>query len=200
MQTYSVLPWNAAEGFLHVPALAIDHLQWSPQVDISAGAQLCWEPGALHVRLFARESAIRAAYTGLTDMVCEDSCLEFFLRPLESDMRYFNFEFNKNCALYLGFGADRYIHARLLVGDAEALFSPRSADLPDGWEITYRIPAEFIARFFPGFALARGQRLMGNFYKCGDLTPQPHYLSWSPLDSETPEFHRPQDFGLLTLL
>jgi hypothetical protein len=39
--------------------------------------------------------------------------------------------------------------------------------------------------------------LRGNCYKCGDLTEQEHYLSWNPVTSEHPCFHRPQDFGRL---
>ena len=39
--------------------------------------------------------------------------------------------------------------------------------------------------------------MYGNFFKCGDLTEQAHYLSWNPVTSEQPDFHRPQDFGLL---
>ena len=37
----------------------------------------------------------------------------------------------------------------------------------------------------------------GNFYKCGDLTEIEHYLAWSPMTSEKPDFHRRQDFGTL---
>ncbi|MBR5570284.1 MAG: hypothetical protein IKW10_05250 [Oscillospiraceae bacterium] len=41
--------------------------------------------------------------------------------------------------------------------------------------------------------------IRANCYKCGDLTPKPHYLSWNPVTSPNPDFHRPQDFGLMTL-
>ena len=41
-----------------------------------------------------------------------------------------------------------------------------------------------------------GTLLRGNCYKCGDLTDHPHYLSWSAINSETPNFHRSDDFGL----
>ena len=41
-----------------------------------------------------------------------------------------------------------------------------------------------------------GKKFYGNFYKCGDLTPHPHYLAWSPV-TEGKTFHRPEDFGEL---
>ena len=42
-----------------------------------------------------------------------------------------------------------------------------------------------------------GGAMAGNFYKCGDETPHPHYLAWSALSSDHPDFHRRQDFGQL---
>lgn len=37
--------------------------------------------------------------------------------------------------------------------------------------------------------------LEGNFYKCGDNTPIPHFVSWSPILTSSPDFHRPDFFG-----
>ena len=39
--------------------------------------------------------------------------------------------------------------------------------------------------------------IRANFYKCGDKTAHPHYLSWSPIDTPKPDFHRPEFFGEL---
>ena len=43
------------------------------------------------------------------------------------------------------------------------------------------------------------EKLLGNFYKCGDATEMPHYLSWNPIQTERPDFHRPEFFGELYL-
>ena len=42
-------------------------------------------------------------------------------------------------------------------------------------------------------------RIRANFYKCGDKTAHPHFLSWSPVSTEKPDFHRPEFFGELYL-
>ena len=34
-----------------------------------------------------------------------------------------------------------------------------------------------------------------NFYKCGDKQVEPHYLSWNPVLTDNPDFHRPEYFG-----
>jgi hypothetical protein len=41
------------------------------------------------------------------------------------------------------------------------------------------------------------ETIRANFYKCGDSTAVPHYLSWSHIATETPDFHRPEFFGEL---
>ena len=55
----------------------------------------------------------------------------------------------------------------------------------------------FLRQFYPSYTLEPGRVIRANCYKCGDLTDHPHYLSWNEVQSDTPSFHRPQDFGLL---
>ena len=79
------------------------------------------------------------------------------------------------------------------------ILDAKPAYTEDGWEITYRIEASFIRRFFPDFQLVSGGMLRANFYKCGDLTVKPHYYTWNPMSPGKPDFHKPQDFGKLYL-
>jgi hypothetical protein len=143
----------------------------------------------------AEEHPIRATLTGLLDQVCNDSCLEFFFAPSTEDPRYFNFEWNPLGTLNLGFGGLRANRVRQIVKQPDQLFQAKTWVQGDRWGVRFRIPAEFIRRYFPDFQLC-GQSAC-NFYKCGDQTERPHYLAWSPLTCETPDFHRRQDFGII---
>ena len=40
-----------------------------------------------------------------------------------------------------------------------------------------------------------GLKVKGNVYKCGDMLPHPHFLSFFPIDLPKPDFHRPDFFG-----
>ncbi len=184
-----------AVDWADIPAVELTHTGWLKPVDISARAQLCHDGEYLYVRMEAEEFDIRATLTGLLDQVCNDSCLEFFFAPLPGDERYFNFELNPLGTLYLGFGGPRATRVRQIVKKPEELFDPRPFPGEKGWGIEYRIPAEFIARYFPGYAF-KGEAAC-NFYKCGDDTAHPHYLAWSPLTSATPDYHCRGDFGRL---
>ena len=196
MRSYTIQKISGAPDWNVLPALDIDTRLWSPETGIQAHAQICWDESALHVHLWAKEAHVRAEQTGLLDMPCEDSCLEFFFAPVPGDKRYFNIEYNPNASLFLGLGYDRNAYTRLILTDAFS-FDPKPARTVDGWEIAYSIPFAFIRLFFPAFDPKPGDEMRANCFKCGDLTPQEHYLSWNPVTSENPDFHRPCDFGTM---
>ena len=110
---------------------------------------------------------------------------------------YYNLECTCTGKLYLRRGADRHdreflpktayagIQRRPSLGTAP--FGLREE--PTAWELALDIPASTFE--LDSFAGLRGR---GNFYKCGDRLPVPHYLSWAPIDTPKPDFHRPEYF------
>ena len=194
MQTYTIVKKMDGLNWDNIPKASLMHKLHVEDVDIEAFGQLCYDDEYLYVKLSAKEANIRAEYTGLLDQPCEDSCLEFFFSPIDGDERYFNIEMNPNCCTYLGFG--RNVHNLIrLIPEETNLFSPKAKRTFDGWEVSYQVPFTFIKQFFPDFAPASGKTMRANFYKCGDLTEQEHYFSWSPITGEVLSFHRPCDFG-----
>lgn len=193
-QTYRVLRGDGAnwEG---IPKLELKETGWLEPVGVTAWASLCHDGERLYVRMGAQESHIRATLTGTLDQVCNDSCLEFFFAPDAEDARYFNFEWNPLGTLNLGFGGTRPTRVRQIVKKMEELFQATPWQEGDSWGIQFQIPAEFVARYFPNFTLTG--TCEANFYKCGDETDHPHYLAWSPLTSDKPDYHRRGDFGTL---
>lgn len=198
MKTYTIRKFDPALGWDGIPVLSIDELLWTESCEVSARGQLAYSSEAILVRLCAREAFIRAEGTGLLDAPCEDSCLEFFFRPMAEDRRYFNVEFNPNACVFLGMGSGTHDLVRLLpVPPVKELFHPQVSRTGDGWELVYEIPFSFIRRFFPDFAVFSGKLIRANCYKCGDLTVAPHYLAWNPIENETPAFHMPDQFGTM---
>ena len=196
MRSYIVTKKPERLEWENIPALAIDTCLWLPDAGISAQAQLCYDMDAIYVRLSAREVHIRAEEIGLLGSPYQDSCMEFFVCPDPHSKTYFNIEFNPNCCLYLGVGTSRYDLMRLLLPGENPLDAAVSRT-EDGWQLTYKIPVSFIRRFFPEFKAETGAMMRGNFYKCGDCTPQAHYYSWNPVELNSPDFHCPEFFGKL---
>ena len=192
MKPYTIRVVTGEPDWTAVPQLEVSNILWTPDWGIRAFGQFCHDAEYLYVHLCAVERDIRAEYTAPLSPVCQDSCLEFFFMP-EGEDRYLNFEVNPNGCLLAGFGRGRADRIFLHRGDLRELFGIRTARTPDGWEVFYRIPLSFLRLFWPGFAFAGALR--ANVYKCGDLTAREHYLAWNPVNSRTPDFHRPQDFG-----
>lgn len=178
-----------------VPELEVSEILWLPDCGIRAFGRFCYNAESLHIRLRAVEENIRAEYAAPLSRVCEDSCLEFFFMP-EGEDRYFNFEINPNGCPYIGFGRSRQDRVVLYRQDAKQLFGIHTQKTPDGWEAAYRVPLSFLRLFWPDFSFTGSLR--ANVYKCGEQTAREHYLSWNPVSSETPDFHRPADFGVMT--
>lgn len=153
---------------------------------------------ALVVMFEVDEENVRAVSTESNGPVWEDSCVEVFLSDPAGE-GYFNFEIN--CI-----GTKLAAHRKSRT-DAEH-FSAEKMDrilchssLPhevidsDGgsWSLVEVIPFELL-----GLNAAPASLKM-NFYKCGDKCRTPHFLSWSPIDLPSPDFHCPQFFGEVVL-
>ena len=193
VSTYLV-PRTAGPDWSVPERAALTHTGWLPPGPIAARFQACHDGLNLYLRMEAEESPVRASLAGPLAQVCRDSCLEFFFAPGGGE-RYFNFEFNPLGTLCLGFGAGRPTRVRQVPNDLRQ-FQIQPFTTPKGWGVTFAVPADFVRLYFPGFRTFSGEAA-ANFYKCGDDTPAPHYLAWSPLTSPTPDFHRRQDFGRL---
>ena len=131
----------------------------------------------------------------------EDSTCEIFIQvPGRED--YYNFEVNAGGYLLAANGPGREGRTKLpeevlaKVGRIRSLNIHEPVDNKGGiwnWRVGLVIPFEII-----GLSEAPAT-LRANMYKCGDLTAHPHYLSWSPIDTPKPDFHRPEFFGELIL-
>ncbi|MCR4860372.1 MAG: hypothetical protein K5910_06895 [Bacteroidales bacterium] len=169
-----------------------DAFPYRPEVDFS----ICHSGGSLHLHYRVREDAVRAVCAADGERAWEDSCVEFFFAP-RGDGVYYNVECTCIGKLYLCRGTERHgrepLDAGLLRGISrrstlgEEAFGLREG--PAAWELSLDIPA---ATF--GLGTFEGLHARGNFYKCGDRLPVPHYLSWAPIRTPKPDFHRPEFF------
>ena len=198
-KSYTIVRIDGEPNWDGIASLDIDDAEWTDSFGISAHAKLCHDDQAIYVRMWAEEQDVRATYTPDDPLAnCfEDSCLEFFVSPLADDARYLNFEFNPNCAVCNEIGTQKTDRIRLL--PKTDVFNASSSRTKDGWEITYQIPFDYIRTLYPEFNSQPGMQMRGNFCKCGNLTTNKHYLTWSHIDSDTPNFHVPNSFGILVL-
>ena len=181
---------EAIEFCRETPFAAIDQYVWPGDYRCEARAYVARGADGLSVLMCANEKTIHTEAKAFNDPVCRDSCLEFFLQPVEGDGRYVNFEVSAAGIALIGIGPDRYDRA-LLPALPEGMDIQASRHEGEWWAVRYRVPFALLRELFGGEPSAR---MRGNFYTC-DETIHPHFGSWSPVASANPDFHRPECFG-----
>ena len=68
---------------------------------------------------------------------------------------------------------------------------------PTSWTLEYKLPISILGKYTNVAKPAPGIKWKANFYKCGDKTSHPHWLTWSFVDKPNPNFHSPSFFGVL---
>ena len=155
MNHYTITKVGGKPQWENIPSLEVNNYQWLPELDIQMKAQICYSEEGIHVHLRAWEQNIRAEHTAPVSMVCEDSCMEFFFRPVDGDIRYFNLEINPKAQIYLGFGPNMPELVRLALQDEDALLQKRANYTDDGWEVFFTFPVSVIRLFYTSQELCK---------------------------------------------
>ena len=185
-----------------VPYTPVDHVNWPeaypyrPSVEFAAAHT----GDALLLHYLVEEQSVRAVARQDHEHIWEDSCAEFFCMPAEDGI-YYNVECNCTGKLLVAAGKDRNVRTPapeevMKRIDRWASLGTKPFDTrieQTRWELALRLPiTTFFLHKFEGFD---GLTATGNVYKCGDCLPVPHFVSWNPIATGSPDFHRPDFFG-----
>jgi hypothetical protein len=187
-----------------------ERASWSGQIDQCNWSNFPYTPEVqfkiahsgedIFLQFRVHEKYIRAKCTKDNESVWTDSCVEFFISPVD-DGSYYNLEFNCIGTATVGFGRGK--HDRERAGEEITHKITRLSTLGEqaiknaegdfSWELTLIIPTEVFSHH--KLNSLSGSKVRANFYKCGDELKAPHYLSWKPIQFERPNFHLPEFFG-----
>ncbi len=151
------------------------------------------------LRFDVSEARVRGLETRVNGEVYKDSCVEFFFSFDKT--AYYNLEMNCIGTPHLGYGPGRRERRMAPLAQMErlAIFSSLGkepfAERGGGftWTIAARIPLTALA--FGAPASLAGVEATANLYKCGSAMSVPHYLTWRPIPTPAPDYHRPEFFG-----
>ncbi|RYY19211.1 MAG: hypothetical protein EOO04_22490 [Chitinophagaceae bacterium] len=153
----------------------------------------------IFLKYFISEKELRAANSQPNSPVYQDSCVEFFV-SFNNGTHYYNFEINCIGTILAAYGPDRANRAFLPEPVIQTIKTFITIDKLNkagfyNWELIAVIPlSSFIHDEFDSI---QGIRALANFFKCGDMLKDPHYLSWNEINTSEPDFHRPEFFGNL---
>jgi len=183
----------------------VDTLNWASEYPYRPITQfnIGHSKDSIFIKFSVRGSMLRAIYSNDHDPVHEDSCVEFFCMPIGAE-RYTNFEFN--CIGTCSASSRKSRNEEVVPFNTEQMktikrfpsLGRRAFNEMEGsfeWELTVKIP--YVLMNLDPDNLP--EKILGNFYKCADGTDSPHFVTWSPVHTEKPDFHCPEYFGELKL-
>jgi hypothetical protein len=173
----------------------------------STSVTLKYTDTAIHGLFRVNDRYVRCVHKGTGTAVYNDSCVEFFVKPLP-DRGYFNFEFNcggSMLASYItnpqrvpgGFKEYKILTPQDCADVAVEHTMPETVEPeiiePVEWKLGFAIPFTLFEKYAGAIKHSKGCEWRANFNKCGDKTSHPHWATWSPVTSLN--FHLPQCFG-----
>jgi hypothetical protein len=186
--------------------LFIDTINWpdykyKPEVSLATG----YSNHEIFLKYFVTENYFKAEKIVTNEMVCEDSCVEFFVSP-GNDGIYYNIEFNGigTCLMGTGTGRENSVRANPeIISGIRRISTAGSLPVKEisgkiEWSITIAIP--FKVFFHHKIKELKGKTFRANFYKCGDKLSVPHFVTWNPVKTQKPDYHQPEYFGMLKFI
>jgi len=174
-----------------------DNYSYKPDVSFRTGHT----DDQIWLKFEVKENYIRAKETRTNGDVYKDSCVEFFVSFDEKN--YYNFEFNCIGTIHLAYGENRnnrnFVNPKIVnTIKIESTLGNQPFEEKKGnfeWDLIVKIPLTVFV--YSDLKTLRKRKARANFYKCGDETAKPHFLTWNPVKTEQPDFHQPDYFGLI---
>lgn len=166
-----------------------------------AHVKIAYTADSLLLHFSVNEKHIRAKYRNTNDPVYRDSCVEFFISF--DTVNYYNLEFNCLGTALVGYGTTDKSKRGLLQKEViEQIKTHAVIKSESGVAITWQLLLNIPLNLFEtsGIHTLSDVQCTGNFFKCGDDLPTPHFVAWNNIDYPTPNFHLPQFFGNLHFL
>jgi hypothetical protein len=161
----------------------------------------------IYVIFRVEDQYVKAEAKQIHGRVWEDSCVEFFFTPgTDPNRGYFNLETNCKGIFLLQYGkkvgkertyVDLSDCQKITVAHSLAKDVEKEITEPTTWYIEYAIPLEMLNKYIKVDPPSKDVIWRANFYKCGDNTSHPHWLTWNKVINPEPKFHLPKYFGMM---
>jgi hypothetical protein len=170
-------------------------IRMEPKFHPLALAKMMYDSENVYVIFRVQDRNVRSITTEINGPVWKDSAVEFFFSPnSEFPLNFFNLEVNCGGTPLLEYNPNPRIGPKPVPEDIKKIeighSLPKIVDPeisgPLTWTVEYRIPRP-----------KKGVIWKANFYKIAEITSNPHYATWSPINHPKPQFHLPQYFGTL---
>ncbi len=189
------------------PADLTSYMGDVPDFQPMVQAKMMYDHNNLYVIFLVKDRFIRCVTKDINGPVWQDSCVEFFFAPDKNfPERYFNLEINCGGTPLMHYSrvarTDTQVIDPVDISMVEIAHTlPQIVD-PEikeeiSWSVEYRIPLLMLEKYARITYPVPGVEWRANFYKIAENNSNPHYITWSEVINEKPNFHLPRYFGIL---
>lgn len=171
----------------------IDNFMWTSDYKPHCEAKIGYIPDEeLIVSFTVSESEPLCVYHENEEPVYMDSAVEAFFSFGEDGKKYMNLEVNSYGAMLANFGVKGN---RVKISSiSNALVEIEAKMAGKEWSVTLYVPDRMIKDLF-GQNVSASEDFRFNLYKICSTKGREHYASFAPIDSDHPDFHRPDCFA-----
>ena len=193
-------PWNQIEA-LEIKNYMGDIPSFRPRTQ----AKMAYDKENLFLIFRVDDRYVRCITDVINGPVWEDSAVEFFFATdTDVPLQYFNLEVNCG-GTHLFYYNVIPRKERVTIADEDqqrikiAHTLPKIVDPeitePVTWIIECKIPVDVLRKYSNVTTPASGVVWKANFYKIAVITSNPHFITWSLIEIDKPDFHKPEFFG-----
>lgn len=172
-------------------------------------AKLLYGLEGLYGLFRVQDRYVRCVHRRYQDPVYNDSCVEFFVQPIDGK-GYFNFEFNCGGTMLASYiedptrtGSSFRVFTKLSKQESRQVLIYHSLppmiepewDRETIWYLEFYIPFAVLEKYTGAVDINPGAIWRANLFKCADQTSHPHWAAWSEVDALN--FHLPHCFGAI---
>jgi hypothetical protein len=193
--------WNMSE-WRKVRAIKIaNHMGVLPPFVPTTEVKMLYDDANIYLLFKVEDRFVQVLATEINGPVWRDSAVEFFFAPNPAaPADYFNLEINAGGTPLLGHKGGKPsvvdIQRIEIAHTLPKVVSPEITE-PITWTIYARIPLDMISKYVHVAKPSPGVSWRANFYKIADKESNRHFLSWSEVKNDKPNFHLPEFFGIL---
>ncbi len=200
--------WNKSQWRKVKPVNIRNLMGKTPAFIPNAQVKMMYDKDNLYVIFKVHDRFIKVIADKINGPVWRDSAVEFFFSPDANEpLKYFNLETNAGGTPLLHYNGgnrgrpveEQDIKAIEIAHSLPKIVDPEITE-PREWTIEYRIPIAMLGKYAKITQPARGVEWRANFYKIAENTSNVHFLTWSVVKNDKPNFHLPQFFGVLKFM
>jgi hypothetical protein len=199
--------WDKPQWANTQPVEIINYMGTIPGFKPEVQVKMMYDDENIYVIFNVKDRYVRCLTKEINGAVWRDSAVEFFFSPdPKHPLLYFNLETNCGGTPLMHYNLVPKKESKELSADdikkteiahtLPQIIDPEKKD-PVKWTLEYRIPLAILEKYASITRPKKGVVWKANFYKIAENSSNPHYITWSVIENDKPDFHKPEFFGKL---